>query len=206
MLKKLFKKRAGLLTKFDLWDWWETEFSESERSYLTESYRPTGFPQEGYSILTDGNTSIGNARTFLTQLATFYNNKKDFDLALRIMSKAMDFPATNMSPMDFHFDCYDRIKFYYPWRDKNPLALSNAIRACEEQIEAAERSKKAFLEQWGRLVLHSGYDQLAIIFEKRKEFQGALEICIKGRSEGWTNNFDKRITRLERKLAAKPSL
>lgn len=202
MFKKLFeKKRAGLLTKFDLWEWWEVEFSEHEQSYLIESYRPMGLPQEGFSILTDGNTSIGNVRTFLTQFAAFYNNKKDFNLALRIMSKAMEFPAAKMSPMDFHFDCYDRIKFFYPLRDKHPLALTNAILACEEQIEAAEMSKKAFLEEMGHLARHSGYDQLAIILEKRKDFQRALEICKKGRGEGWTNDFDKRIARLERKLA-----
>jgi hypothetical protein len=201
MFEKLFKKkRAGLLTKFDLWDWWEAEFSESEQSYLIESYRPMGLPQEGFSILTGGNTSIGNARTFLTQFAAFYNNKKDFDFALRIMSKAMEFPSAKMSPMDFHFDCYDRIKFFYPWRDKHPLALPNAIRACEEQIEAAEQSKDSFLERWGDIPFHSGYDQLAIILEKRKDFQGALDICKKGRSEGWSNDFDKRIARLERKL------
>lgn len=197
-------RQAGLLGKFDLWDWWESEFTEKERTYLKKNYRPLGMPEAGFSILTDGNASISHPRSFLMQFAQFFKaKKKDLKLAIRILEKATSFPSDNMAPVDFHFDCYDRITFFYPLRDQHPTALENAIKACRDQIEHAERTKSAMMsdtKNWGFLPRHSGYDQLAIILEKQKDFQDALEICVKGKSEGWSNDFDKRIARLEKKL------
>ncbi|MGX2954397.1 hypothetical protein ACWAU3_17530 [Shewanella sp. JL219SE-S6] len=47
---------------------------------------------------------------------------------------------------------------------------------------------------------HIGYKQLAIILEKEGELESALELTEKALKQGWTNDSDKRITKLTVKL------
>lgn len=200
LFKKKPKPREGLLEKFKLWDWWETNFTEDERNRIIEKYRPLG--SGGPSPLIWGNTSASSPRAFLSTLATWFNNAEDFHLALKMMQKADTYPAASLSVEDAHFGCQERIKFFYRWRNDHAGALDAAIAACQEQVRLAPKAAEMFTtsERWGWMPRHYGYDQLAIIYEKQGKLKEAIDLCEAGKSQGWANDFDKRLTRLRKRL------
>jgi len=76
-------------------------------------------------------------------------------------------------------------------------------------VVLAPQTAKVFAtaERWGAtedreawIPRHYGYDQLAIIYEKQGKFKEAIKLCETGRSQGWANEFDKRLVRLRKKL------
>lgn len=206
LLRKFFgqqQPKEGLLGKFDLLDWWNDSFTDEERGYIISKYRPTDMPISDGSILTHGSTSISSAREFLSNMASWFNNPSDISIAIRMMNKAQELPSANMSLNSLHFDCQSRIEFFYRWRDEFPEALELAILACKEQISIAGDAAKMFADPrlGGFIPRHVGYQQLAIIYEKRGQFQAAIEICELGQAQGWNNDFEKRLNRLRKKLA-----
>ena len=118
-----------------------------------------------------------------------------------------------------HLDCIEPIEHWYKLRDSNPQARAKAIQACERQIAISQESVTAWHE-WGRLngeILklldgkrsdkpwgvpsHTGFTQLVIIREKDGDFLEAIRLCQQAKKDGWAGDWDKRITRLEGKLA-----
>ncbi len=101
--------------------------------------------------------------------------------------------------MDVHFLYGEKIKIFYRNREK-PGGLNKSIEACKQQIAYASKAAKAFKKEFnGSLPSHKGYEQLAIIFEKQKEYQSAIEICKQAESQGWSGEWKKRIQRCEKK-------
>jgi len=197
--KKISKD--GVLGQFDLWEWWSDSFSDEEKRYILERYNPfPGYPQEK-SVLTHGSISIAHPRSFLSRIALWFNNVDGYSIALKFMNKAQEYPISDLSVLDYHFDCDERVMFYYRWRNEHEGALDSAIRACKEQIGIASDAAPACLEKFGMIPRHGGYDQLAIIYEKQGQLEEAIAICEQGRAQGWANDFDKRLARLNKKLA-----
>jgi hypothetical protein len=48
---------------------------------------------------------------------------------------------------------------------------------------------------------HTGYKQLAIILEKEGDIKGAIKLSKQALEQGWTDDYKKRIERLNKKLA-----
>jgi len=193
-------RKNGVLGQFGLWDWWYEVFGDEERKYVLEKYNPfPGYPQ-GESVLTHGNISIANPRVFLSSTALWFNNQEGFSVALKFMDKAQEYSHSDLDILSYHFDCYERIKFYYRWRSEHEGALDASIIACKEQISIAEKSAPACFEKFKALPHHTGYEQLAIIYEKQGQFEEAIVLCEKGRKQGWANDFEKRLARLNKKL------
>lgn len=200
LFKKTPKQLGGIIGKFDLFDWWQAEFTDIERSHILKKYRPFG--EDAPSPLTELACDASSPRSPLSSMAMWFNNTDDFKIALKIMEKAETYPSANLHIEDAHFGCQERIKFYYRWRDAHEGALSKAIAACEEQVALAPQTAKMFAteERWGWIPRHYGYDQLAIIYEKQGRVRDAIRLCETGQSQGWANEFEKRLARLNKKL------
>src|SRR5690606_25193894 len=127
-------------------------------------YNPFPDYPEGKSVLTDGNISIAHPRTFLSSIALWFNNPEGFSVALKFMDKAQTYPHSELDILSYHFDCHERIKFYYRWRNELEEALEAAIMACKEQIALAENAVPVCLEKFTYLPRHTGYEQLAIVY------------------------------------------
>ena len=95
----------------------------------------------------------------------------------------------------------EEISIYYKDRDK-PEYLEKAVQACEQQIELAPKAAAAFKAEYrdSPLPSHRGYQQLAIILEKQKNFEEAIELCEWAGKQGWAGDWDKRIERCKKKL------
>jgi hypothetical protein len=97
-------------------------------------------------------------------------------------------------------------------------AVEKGIRICREMIAISyraatawlkqERNRETALEMLGHepspssgLPSHLGYRQLAIILEKRGEFEEATAVVRQARAQGWSGDWEKRIARCEARIA-----
>jgi len=98
-----------------------------------------------------------------------------------------------------------KIEIYYRNRDNDPDALEKAIEACKQQIEISPKAKAAFQREYkdSPLPAHKGFGQLAIIEEKRKNFESTIKISKAALEQGWAGDWEKRIERCSRKLDKK---
>ena len=94
------------------------------------------------------------------------------------------------------------ITIFYRDRDRAPNALRQAIIACEKQIAIAPRVKELIAHELKcvGLPLHKGFQQLAIVCEKQKNFPEAIRLCREAERQGWYGDWGKRIARCEKKI------
>ena len=117
-----------------------------------------------------------------------------------IVSKTLD--PTIYCDLDLLNVGQSKIEIYYRNRDNDANALKEAITACKQQIEIAPKAMIAFRKEYGDTSLprHRGFEQLAIIKEKQKDFEAAIDISEKAKVQGWAGDWQKRIERCKRKI------
>ncbi len=203
----LFKRRTkGLIGYFKLEAWWESTFSAQEKEYIQKKYKPLG---SSASELTESNImeTSQSVTKFLTTLASWFHSPDDLPIAQKIMKKAEEISMQGCkSVSDAHFMYMEKIKVYYKQRDTNPKALDLAIEACKQQICIAPKAARSFKRAWGEpLPSHTGFEQLAIIYDKQKRYEEAIDVCRQAALQGWAGTWEKRIERYEKKLKKKRS-
>ncbi len=195
------KKTKGLIGYFGLESWWLSEFSDEERSLIAKTFQPLG---SSGSSLTSGDISYTSqtAVGLLQNLAGWFSKEKDRPIAYKLMRKAEELSETEGSVLDAHFLYGQKLALYYKDRE-NPGCLENAIDACNQQIDLAEKAAKAFRREYkdSTLPSHKGYQQLAIILEKQGHFDETIELCLKANKQGWAGDWGKRIERCRKKAA-----
>lgn len=213
----------GLLSLFDLTEWWHATFTDSEKEYIESVYKPFGSdPSE--KLLTGSQLDTGTKTTespvsLLYGLAQWFNSKKDIDIAKRIIAKAAELLTPDLPVLDLHFLYSAMIRVYYKDRE-NSASLARVIWACKRLIElstkaAAEfkrehRELKAIAIKNGssssklparcKLPRHIGFQQLCIILEKDGDFKGALQLAKRAYRDGWDGDWSLRIPKLERRV------
>jgi hypothetical protein len=106
-----------------------------------------------------------------------------------------------MGILDEHFALQERIESRYREREKDPTALRDTIAACEAQISMAPEVARAFREEgFEPLPRHVGFQQLAVIREKEKNYDEAIRLSEEAKWQGWNGDWGKRIARLEKKM------
>ena len=197
-LSSLFRpKIEGELGYFGLGNWWLTTFSADERNYIEQKFKPLGGnsrPLTRGKILETTQT----ASNLLMALAGWFEKVKDFSVGKRIVEKAIE---TASSTLDAHFAYGQMIKNCYRAREVDSSALELAIFACKKQIALAPQAAKVFRKESRsrELPCHTGYEQLTIILEKQKDYDGAIQLCHQAREQGWSGDWDKRIARYGQK-------
>lgn len=105
---------------------------------------------------------------------------------------------------DKHFYFLHLIKFYYKNRDINNN-LDKAIIYCKKQIAISSEAAKMMMNNpmlsMINLPNHTGFEQLAIIEKKNKNWENVIRICKQAKQEKWSGDWDKRIVEAEAKLA-----
>ena len=194
------KKRVkGSIGYFGLEDWWLSAFSEDERRYIQQKFQPLGSSGDS---LTSGEIRYTSqtAVSLLTALAGWFSKEKDRYIAHKILQKAEELAESGTHVLDLHFLFMEKIKIYYKDRDK-PRYLEEAINACKQQIKLAPKAATSFRSEYKNSPLpsHTGYEQLAIILEKQKNFENAIKLCEQAARQGWAGDWDKRIDRCKKK-------
>jgi tetratricopeptide (TPR) repeat protein len=200
MFKSIFgkKKVKGHIGYYGLEKWWFSEFSQEERERIEEKFQPIG---SSNSSLTSGDieSSTESLLSFLSNLAGWFSKKEDLSIAYRILEKGDSFSKSTKSVLDRHFFFGQKVKAYYKSRE-NKQYFDEAVKAAEQQIALANKAAREFKAQMPQSALpsHIGYQQLAIILEKQKEFDEAIELCRKAKKQRWSGDWDKRIERCKK--------
>ena len=126
---------------------------------------------------------------------------KDFGIAERLIAKATEVGGASI--LDRHFGYQQMAQAYYRHRNDDPEALALAIDACEKQILLGPEAAKAFLAEYPEdfLPAHHGFQQLAIIQEREKNYTEAIRLCREAMAQCWGGDWEKRIVRCENRLA-----
>lgn len=118
--------------------------------------------------------------------------------------------------LDRHFELTEQLRNTYT--PSSEAAVEKGIRICRRMIAVSSEAKSAWLQQEADhakarrmlgdkgskptpLPLHAGFQQLAIILEKRGELEEAIKVAKQAQSQGWNGDWEKRIARCEAKLA-----
>ena len=124
------------------------------------------------SLTTGAATSGMSVSFFLTSLLGWFYSKERTELCLKIATKAEElFSTDNQSYTDLHFYYQQLIQFYYKLRSNFP-----------------------------KLPRHIGYEQLAIIEKKNKNWQRVIEICKQAQKEKWNGTWKERIEEAKKHL------
>lgn len=197
----LFKSPTpkGLIKYFNLVNWWLATFTVDERKYISQTYKPLGDTED---TLTKGDITFisTSASSFLSTLASWFPKEKDKHIAYTLINKAESM-SSSAKPLDLHFQYLTKIQTYYSRRDTDPTALQKAKEACRQQIAIASSAAIAFRKEYEDqiLPLHTGYKQLCIILEKEGEYDEAIKLANEALKEGWGDDWESRIKRLEKK-------
>jgi len=191
----------GRIAFFGFTDWWLKTFTESERLHIREMYQPLGGPKD---LLVSG-TVGGTTQTrldLLIGLASWFSKPEDCSIARRVMEKAEALCDSEGTVLDRHFMYSEQVRIYYRNRDA-PEYMELAERACRLQIDLAPQAAPALRAEHPNdaLPCHAGYEQLAIILEKRKEYATVIELCGQAKVQGWCGSWDARTDRCKKKQA-----
>jgi hypothetical protein len=196
----LFKKRiAGEIGYYNLEEWWLSEFDAKERRVILKPFTQMGSEDDSLIKGQISYTSRSKLK-FLGILASSFMKPETFQIAKKIIIKAEEYVPETEKILDVHFFYHDKIKIFYRNRETEAHALEKAIEACEQQIAISKQAANGFkMEFWDSLPGHTGYEQLAIIKEKQKDYRYVIKISEKALKEGWGGDWERRIERAKKK-------
>lgn len=192
----------GYIFHFNLEEWWLSTFTEAERQYIEEGYKPLFL--HGKSRLTYGNMSLGmfTLVQLLSSMASWFRKTpEDRELARRMIAKAeQEVPRERW--IWLVDDLYrEKIRLYYEDRSE-PEMLKLAIAACEQQVAIAPSVARAIHKHYPDVSLcgHLGFWRLARVREKEENYAEVIRLCQQAKQQGWAGNWDRRIERCQRRM------
>lgn len=176
--------------------WRTTAFTPGERAAIEGAFQPLG------DITAETLTDSLSPNT-LGNLVGHLKKEHLRHLGYRILERA-DSLVTELTPLiDRHFYSSARGDFYYRWRNHDPSALDEAVKSFQCQVALGAETAKLFLDDknLGFVPAHAGYRQLRIIEEKRGNWASAKALCEQAKAEGWADDWDHHIARIDKKQA-----
>jgi hypothetical protein len=193
-------KVTGFISYYGLENWWFSSFKEDERHYIKQTYQPLGGTDQS---LTEGEIGFANQSIimYLSVLASWFRKANDRSINFKILQKASEYVTEASDVLDLHFLYQTEIESFYKFRE-DEAAFEEAIRACKSQINISPKAKAAFQKEFRNAPLpsHKGYEQLATIEEKRKNYKRAIDLSAQALDERWAGDWVRRIERCKNKL------
>lgn len=196
------KRVGGEIAYFGLTDWWNNILTQEERNIIRATYKP----MMSTHAIDQGNINYSSQSKlgFLGVLAGWLKKKEYYDIGVKIILEGEKVLSECNDILDKHYFFLSAINVYYPSRNERTDALNAAISYCKRQIDISKKVKAALLKEYptSPLPLHTGYKQLAIIYEKQERYEDAIQILNKALKEGWNvDDSNKRIEKLQKKCS-----
>jgi hypothetical protein len=216
-----------ILEKFDLKDWWIQSLSTNQRNQITNGYSPMGLPVSETPFLyqsvdkTPFSDSFGKLSLLLTLSHVAESPAKEILKAKAESELTKSNTTANINLIDIHLALASLIQHHYSLRADNKH-YEKAKELCLIQISLASKVAKKFkhpekpkelkrlhkitgfrhpyYDEPQMLPSHTGYKQLAIILEKVGDIKGTIKLSKQALKQGWTDYYEKRIERLNKKL------
>ena len=211
----LFGAKPKAITKLKvmgLSSWYESTFSNEQRSYIEATLLQTEKRATSERGMSFGDITIYSDKCqFLTKLGECFDGTKEArDIAIEFCRKATEVGSEDLE--SHHFAFHFLISKLYKNRDEGEHYLQSVIEACEGQIAIAARVKKYCIEYRMKTLKYSkkkavemlpghiGFKQLAIIYEKQKDYEAVIALCRRAQTLKWPGDWDKRIERCKSRL------
>lgn len=198
-------------------EWWDNELSNNERETFDNTIEDAEVTHEGFFNTTrfhcemEGDELITKSKSPGGYLASMCAFEKDPEVAIKIARKAKSLlDQTDLLKLELreftelHFDYQGLIRLFYRRRDTIPGALEDAMSCCRSVIRISPeviKDPEMRMPPDYKLPSSIGYDQLAIIAEKQKNYPAAIKISKLANSQGWAGDWEGRIERCEKKMA-----
>ncbi|MCT8985227.1 hypothetical protein [Shewanella phaeophyticola] len=217
-----------ILDKYQLKEWWVESLTVSQRNQVSNNYRPMGLPVSDTPCLyqnvdkTYFNDGFGKLSLLLTLSHVAESPAKEILKAKAESELTKSNTSANINLIDTHLALASLIQHHYSLRADNKH-YEKAKELCLMQISFANKVAKKFrhpekptelkrlhkitgirhpyYDEPQMLPSHTGYKQLAIILEKEGDIKSAIKLSEKALKQGWTDDYDKRLVRLNKKLA-----
>lgn len=195
----------GLIRYYGLTDWWANGLTEIDRNLILKSKENISeviYTQEKPGSRYNGENFI-EIKDFEFLNDILINMYNEYPTAKKLALKIEELIFRDIEDdyvIALHFTLTNLMDFYYRNRDKDD-SLDRAIFFGYKDIEFSNIFAKAFYSKYGELMpVNKAYEQIGVILEREKKYTEAIRICEKGKSEGWSNDFDKRINRIKSKI------
>ena len=165
---------------YGLTDWWLSTFTEEGRKEI-QAVHPTLVVGDNKDIIVSERAypefTTGWLENGLSSLAIEFIRSKEMDIAARLLAKAEETGGAKL--LNRHFTYQQMAQAYYRHRNDDPEALDRAIDSCEKQIHLGPEAAKVFLAEDPKdyLPAHHGFQQLAIIRKREKDYAEAIRLC-----------------------------
>lgn len=184
--------KKSLLEKYGLKKWFDKTFDKSEKNILLSAYPD----------FTDKNANFNSpyAAYFLAASLPWYNKKDNAVICMKVVSKVLELinETPDIPAYELHFIYMPLIQTLYKNRDfENFFFL--AVDMCNRQIEIAPQVAEVIKKNDGYLPCHIGFEQLAIIEKKNKNWSRVIELCELAKGQGWSGDWNKRIDEVRKK-------
>lgn len=176
--------------------WWQSALTSDEQRQIEAAFQPLGNMTAESLVASNDPGAIGN-------LVGHLKKEPLRHLGYKLLGHADTLVTENVPVLTLHFYWAARGEFYYRWRDVDDFALEEAVVSFQRQIGLSENALRVFVEgkQWGFVPAHAGFRQLRIIEEKRGNLTLARALCEQAKAQGWADDWDKNIARIDKKIA-----
>ena len=176
---------------------WLSLFSWEERLKIDLAFKPlsVGRSSDVQNMVDAQNPKyIGNLIGHLKKLDLRH-------LGYRLIEHADKLCSDAVPLLSRHFYHAAAGQFYYRWREIDEFALNRAEDQFLIQISLSGKVAHAFVHdpEWGFIPAHTGFRQMRIIEEKRRNYDAAIELCQTALRQGWQDDWEKHINRLLKK-------
>ena len=180
------------LERHGLEKWFYETFDENERKTLFESCP---------SFLDESEENYTSDARFLADTLPWFNKKANVIISMKVVSHtiALINKEKSFKVLDLHLIYNHLIASLYRNRDFEG-AFPLCVDICNRQIEIGSQAALEFKKESPYMPSHRGFEQLAIIEKKNKNWSRVIEICEKAKAQGWGGDWDKRIDEAQKKL------
>lgn len=187
--------KKTLLDKYKLRSWFNS-LDNNEKLILVSSC-----PLFDSPINTPYNSD--SSAYFLANTLQWYNKKVNTVVCLKVVSKVCELINSQKSfdVLDLHFIYHNLIQTLYRQREVKG-AFDLCVDICERQIKIAPQAAAAFKSDplFSVIPAHTGFEQLAIIEKKNKNWLRVLQLCENAKKQGWAGDWDKRINEAKKNI------
>jgi tetratricopeptide (TPR) repeat protein len=176
-----------------LFEWWKEELSDIEKYILNHSYKPMGGYNDDLEVerVFQNFKEIGyefSSADPVSQLCSFVDYVKDFDLKFKILNKAEEI-CENFSYASRHFLYLSFIKFHGAKRAIDPGSNALYYEYCDKMIAIADNVKKEMLQDCPTLPSHLGYEGFFERLVNMGKYKEAIGLVINAREKGWNISY-----------------
>ena len=201
---------GGEIAQYGLTRWWMT-LTDRERTLLLTNYNPTYVGTFGGHVLIEGRLGKQSHDTpagFLMTLASWLHKTEADEKALAVNIADLAWEMRDVTEpvkksrlvLAQHFALGRMCDFFYTLRDDTAYT-GRWLQCAQLQIEMEGKARAAFKRESGGLPEHHGYKRMAIVLEKERRYDEALNVIREARRKGWAGDWDKREQRIVERLS-----